>query len=108
VGRGTDSKRVNVYNGSVVVHPSFATPYFLWFSAHAEEGCARPQGQAVLALKTQVAEATDGFTHGRVRVKGQQLSFTDGENTERRTLTRDGKTSTDRRGQQGGSLPRFP
>ena len=60
VGRGVDPKRVNVYNGSVVVHPSLETPYFHSFSAHADTGSRGLM--AVLARKGQTGSPTDGVT----------------------------------------------
>ena len=65
-GRGHQSPLANVCKGCVVVHPCFRIPDFGRFMARAAAVVFVEAALAKTSL-SQVAHATDGFTHGRVK-----------------------------------------
>jgi hypothetical protein len=90
-----------------VIHPSSGIPDFSPFpltriGLRAASGAGRARPQRHRSLRRPTGSPTDGL-----RVKGQHLSFTDGENTADSTLTRDGKTC-DRMSQSGRTTGRLP
>jgi hypothetical protein len=87
-----------------VVHPSFDIPYVNRFSAHADTGCARPQGRP---CSPSSHRRQNGFTHGRERVKGQ-CPLTGRTRVGQPAYAGVKNPETGSQENKGGSLPRFP
>ena len=67
MGRGTDLKPTFARNGFVVVCDFVPPPTSVGFAAHAADGL-RAAKRPCSPKTSLVADATNGFTHGRVKI----------------------------------------
>jgi hypothetical protein len=91
-----------------VVHPSSGIPDFSPFPLTRVRAARGLRGRPCSPSKTQVAQATDGFTHGRVTGKGQCPLQVEHGWTRSRVTEKPVTTCHRPEGQQGGCLPSFP